>query len=54
MQVYKPTLTRFANAGGLIGNSPAEVCKGNWRSINNSSYIEPNIKSSMINESVEA
>ncbi|KAK7380086.1 hypothetical protein VNO78_32478 [Psophocarpus tetragonolobus] len=25
--VYKPTLTRFANAGGLIGNSPAEVSK---------------------------
>ncbi|KAG8651617.1 uncharacterized protein LOC110616633 isoform X2 [Manihot esculenta] len=25
--VYKPTLTRFANAGGLIGNTPAEVCK---------------------------
>nr|XP_048329007.1 uncharacterized protein LOC107418532 isoform X2 [Ziziphus jujuba var. spinosa] len=25
--VYKPTLARFANAGGLIGNSPAEVCK---------------------------
>lgn len=31
MQVYKPTLTRFASAGGLIGSSPAEVCKGNWR-----------------------
>lgn len=30
MQVYKPTLTRFVEAGGLIGNSPAEVCKGNW------------------------
>lgn len=30
MQVYKPTLTRFSSAGGLIGNSPAEVCKGNW------------------------
>lgn len=28
MQVYKPTLTRFANAGGSIGSSPAEVCKG--------------------------
>ncbi|KAL1339273.1 hypothetical protein AAHE18_U023800 [Arachis hypogaea] len=25
--VYKPTLTRFANAGGFIGNSPAEVSK---------------------------
>ncbi|XP_027357987.1 uncharacterized protein LOC113867134 isoform X1 [Abrus precatorius] len=25
--VYKPTLTRFVNAGGLIGNSPAEVSK---------------------------
>ncbi|KAK7291352.1 hypothetical protein RIF29_06422 [Crotalaria pallida] len=25
--VYKPTLTRFENAGGLIGNSPAEVGK---------------------------
>ncbi|CAB4281406.1 unnamed protein product [Prunus armeniaca] len=25
--VYKPTLTRFASAGGLIGSSPAEVCK---------------------------
>ncbi|TKY44805.1 oxidoreductase YgbJ [Spatholobus suberectus] len=25
--VYKPTLTRFTNAGGLIGNSPAEVSK---------------------------
>ncbi|MED6155592.1 hypothetical protein PIB30_006458 [Stylosanthes scabra] len=25
--VYKPTLTRFANAGGSIGNSPAEVSK---------------------------
>lgn len=25
--VYKPTLTRFANAGGLIGNSPAETSK---------------------------
>ncbi|KAG4400652.1 hypothetical protein GLYMA_07G103000v4 [Glycine max] len=25
--VYKPTLTRFSNAGGLIGNSPAEVSK---------------------------
>ncbi|XP_059453549.1 uncharacterized protein LOC132184080 isoform X2 [Corylus avellana] len=25
--VYKPTLTRFAEAGGLIGNAPAEVCK---------------------------
>nr|XP_011464487.1 PREDICTED: uncharacterized protein LOC101292421 [Fragaria vesca subsp. vesca] len=25
--VYKPTLTQFANAGGLIGSSPAEVCK---------------------------
>ncbi|KAM1938337.1 hypothetical protein FF1_015948 [Malus domestica] len=25
--VYKPTLTRFANAGGSIGSSPAEVCK---------------------------
>uniref|UniRef100_A0A2P2JJM3 Uncharacterized protein LOC100779987 isoform X2 n=1 Tax=Rhizophora mucronata TaxID=61149 RepID=A0A2P2JJM3_RHIMU len=24
---YKPTLSRFASAGGLIGNSPAEVCK---------------------------
>ncbi|KAL3512167.1 hypothetical protein ACH5RR_024884, partial [Cinchona calisaya] len=23
--VYKPTLSRFANAGGVIGNSPAEV-----------------------------
>ncbi|KAG7944814.1 hypothetical protein I3843_15G123300 [Carya illinoinensis] len=23
--VYKPTLTRFAEAGGLVGNSPAEV-----------------------------
>lgn len=26
--VYKPTLTRFENAGGLTGNSPAEVSKG--------------------------
>lgn len=25
--VYKPTLMRFKNAGGLIGNSPAEVSK---------------------------
>ncbi|KAK9266173.1 hypothetical protein L1049_027237 [Liquidambar formosana] len=25
--VYKPTLSRFANAGGLVGNSPAEVSK---------------------------
>ncbi|KAI5562112.1 hypothetical protein BDE02_15G033100 [Populus trichocarpa] len=25
--VYKPTLTRFANAGGLIGSSPAETSK---------------------------
>ncbi|XP_052722736.1 uncharacterized protein LOC108345567 isoform X2 [Vigna angularis] len=25
--VYKPTLKRFTNAGGLIGNSPAEVSK---------------------------
>ncbi|PON44691.1 Ketose-bisphosphate aldolase, class-II [Parasponia andersonii] len=25
--VYKPTLTRFSNIGGLIGNSPAEVSK---------------------------
>ncbi|KAJ1438731.1 hypothetical protein SESBI_03004 [Sesbania bispinosa] len=25
--VYEPTLTRFANAGGLIGKSPAEVSK---------------------------
>ncbi|KAG5229778.1 Ketose-bisphosphate aldolase class-II family protein [Salix suchowensis] len=25
--VYKPTLTRFVNAGGLIGNSPAETSK---------------------------
>uniref|UniRef100_A0A5B7BKZ0 Ketose-bisphosphate aldolase class-II family protein n=1 Tax=Davidia involucrata TaxID=16924 RepID=A0A5B7BKZ0_DAVIN len=25
--VYKPTLSRFANAGGLIGSSPAEVSK---------------------------
>ncbi|KAI3744806.1 hypothetical protein L1987_57899 [Smallanthus sonchifolius] len=25
--VYKPTLSRFENAGGLIGNSPAEVSK---------------------------
>ncbi|CAJ1952092.1 unnamed protein product [Sphenostylis stenocarpa] len=25
--VFKPTLTRFTNAGGLIGNSPAEVSK---------------------------
>ncbi|CAK7349569.1 unnamed protein product [Dovyalis caffra] len=25
--VYKPTLTRFANAGGMIGNSPAEASK---------------------------
>ncbi|CAI9786896.1 unnamed protein product [Fraxinus pennsylvanica] len=25
--VYKPTLSRFANEGGLIGNSPAEVSK---------------------------
>ncbi|KAJ7975240.1 ketose-bisphosphate aldolase class-II family protein [Quillaja saponaria] len=25
--VYKPTLTRFANAGGLVGNFPAEVSK---------------------------
>ncbi|KAL2344126.1 hypothetical protein Fmac_005411 [Flemingia macrophylla] len=25
--VYKPTLTRFTNAGGLIGNSPAEVSR---------------------------
>ena len=31
MQVYKPTLTRFAEAGGLACNSPAEACKGNWR-----------------------
>lgn len=33
-QVYKPTLTRFANAGGLIGNSPAETSKG---------YFEPQV-----------
>ncbi|OMP07890.1 Ketose-bisphosphate aldolase, class-II [Corchorus olitorius] len=26
--VYKPTLTRFENAGGLIGTSPADVSKG--------------------------
>ncbi|KAB5524328.1 hypothetical protein DKX38_022077 [Salix brachista] len=26
-QVYKPTLTRFVNAGGLIANSPAETSK---------------------------
>ncbi|KAJ0105252.1 hypothetical protein Patl1_19593 [Pistacia atlantica] len=26
-QVYKPTLTRFENAGGLIANSPEEVSK---------------------------
>ncbi|XP_057447051.1 uncharacterized protein LOC130738886 [Lotus japonicus] len=26
--VYEPTLVRFANAGGLVGNSPAEVSKG--------------------------
>ncbi|KAG9148432.1 hypothetical protein Leryth_016916, partial [Lithospermum erythrorhizon] len=26
--VYKPTLSRFADAGGLIGNSPAEVSEG--------------------------
>ncbi|RVW52702.1 L-threonate dehydrogenase [Vitis vinifera] len=25
--VYKPTLSRFANAGGLVGESPAEVSK---------------------------
>ncbi|KAK9925739.1 hypothetical protein M0R45_023006 [Rubus argutus] len=25
--IYKPSLTRFANAGGLVGSSPAEVCK---------------------------
>ncbi|KAF8398972.1 hypothetical protein HHK36_014837 [Tetracentron sinense] len=25
--VYKPTLSRFSNAGGLVGNSPAEVSK---------------------------
>ncbi|KAI4351042.1 hypothetical protein L6164_005430 [Bauhinia variegata] len=25
--VYKPTLTRFEQAGGLVGNSPAEVSK---------------------------
>ncbi|XP_057446914.1 uncharacterized protein LOC130738779 [Lotus japonicus] len=25
--VYEPTLVRFANAGGLVGNSPAEVSK---------------------------
>ncbi|GMH14095.1 hypothetical protein Nepgr_015936 [Nepenthes gracilis] len=25
--VYTPTLSRFANAGGLVGNSPAEVSK---------------------------
>ncbi|KAI6683528.1 hypothetical protein NL676_029441, partial [Syzygium grande] len=25
--VYKPTLDRFANAGGLVGNSPAEASK---------------------------
>ncbi|KAF9592454.1 hypothetical protein IFM89_014944 [Coptis chinensis] len=25
--VYKPTLSRFENAGGLVGNSPAEVAK---------------------------
>uniref|UniRef100_A0A2N9EIJ8 3-hydroxyisobutyrate dehydrogenase n=1 Tax=Fagus sylvatica TaxID=28930 RepID=A0A2N9EIJ8_FAGSY len=25
--VYKPTLTRFAEAGGLVCNSPAEACK---------------------------
>lgn len=30
MQVYKPTLARFAEAGGLVGNTPAEVCQGNW------------------------
>lgn len=28
-QVYKPTLSRFSNAGGLVGESPAEVSKGN-------------------------
>nr|DAD32132.1 TPA_asm: hypothetical protein HUJ06_010983 [Nelumbo nucifera] len=27
--VYKPTLSRFLDAGGLVGNSPAEVSKGN-------------------------
>ena len=29
VQVYKPTLDRFSAAGGLIGNTPAEVSKGN-------------------------
>ncbi|KAJ6340271.1 hypothetical protein OIU77_008097 [Salix suchowensis] len=27
LRVYKPTLTRFVNAGGLIGNPPAETSK---------------------------
>ncbi|KAL2923046.1 L-threonate dehydrogenase [Bienertia sinuspersici] len=27
--VYKPTLSRFIEAGGLVGNSPLEVSKGN-------------------------
>jgi 3-hydroxyisobutyrate dehydrogenase-like beta-hydroxyacid dehydrogenase len=27
LQVYKPTLVRFENAGGLAANSPAEVTK---------------------------
>lgn len=31
VQVYKPTLTRFSEAGGLACNSPAEASKGNWR-----------------------
>ena len=28
LQVYEPTLARFAKEGGLIGRSPAEVAKG--------------------------
>ncbi|KAI8004311.1 hypothetical protein LOK49_LG08G00377 [Camellia lanceoleosa] len=28
--VYEPMLSRFANEGGLIGSSPAEVSKGNF------------------------
>lgn len=26
--MFKPTLTKFTDAGGLTGNSPAEVSKG--------------------------
>lgn len=41
-QVYKPTLSRFANAGGLVGESPAEVSKGNswWSRLKDLKLIE--------------